>query len=270
MKVTKAQSAENRAGIVDAAARLYREKGLAGVGVADITRNAGLTHGGLYRHFESKEALAREACLRAFDWTIAPLDALDALGTMEAAEHLEALDGQDQSQPSADQDATAGTSGTAANAALAASAASSDPSINVPLLRNLVHSYLSTQHRDHPGDGCPAAALAVDAARAGPALSEVFAQGVERNIQRFARVLTGGGRDATAEERARTMHMLSSMVGALVLARATAAGNPALSAEILDTLKDCLVPAQGEAPPSKAPSERGGPPASGSASSSAS
>jgi AcrR family transcriptional regulator len=44
--------------------------------VAEITRDAGLTHGGLYRHFESKDALAREACLRAFEWTITPLDGL--------------------------------------------------------------------------------------------------------------------------------------------------------------------------------------------------
>ncbi|MBU0746199.1 MAG: TetR family transcriptional regulator, partial [Gammaproteobacteria bacterium] len=67
MKVSKAQAAENRQGILDAAARLYRERGLTGVGVADITREAGLTHGGLYRHFESKDALVREACARAFE-----------------------------------------------------------------------------------------------------------------------------------------------------------------------------------------------------------
>lgn len=47
---------------VGLAARLYRERGFVGVGVADITREAGLTHGGLYRHFESKEAVAAEAC----------------------------------------------------------------------------------------------------------------------------------------------------------------------------------------------------------------
>lgn len=200
MKVSKAQAAENRAGIVDAAARLYREHGLAGVGVADITRDAGLTHGGLYRHFESKDALAREACLRAFDWTITPLEALDA--------------------PRAD----AGPE---------------------QLLQSLVDSYLSTTHRDHPGNGCPAAALAVDAARAGPEMSAVFAQGVEQNIQRFARALMPANardqRPATPEERARTIAMLSSMVGALVLARATAAGNPALSEEILTTLRTQLV-----------------------------
>lgn len=74
MKVSKAQAAENRQGILDAAARLYRERGLSGVGVADITRDAGLTHGGLYRHFASKDALVREACAQAFDWSIAPLE----------------------------------------------------------------------------------------------------------------------------------------------------------------------------------------------------
>lgn len=194
MKVSKAQAAENREGIVDAAARLYREKGLDGVGVAEITRDAGLTHGGLYRHFESKDALAREACLRAFEWTITPLETLEP-------------------SPEADD-------------------------ISPKRLHALVHGYLSTCHRDHPGEGCPAAALATDAARAGPEMSEVFAQGVERNIQRFMQVLEGNG----AAKRAQTIVTLSSMVGALVLARATAAGNPALSEEILATLRAHLAP----------------------------
>lgn len=193
MKVSKAQAAENREGIVDAAARLYREKGLDGVGVAEITRDAGLTHGGLYRHFESKDALAREACLRAFEWTITPLDGLE----------------------SAEADGAPATR-----------------------LRALVHGYLSATHRDHPGDGCPAAALAADAARAGPEMSEVFAQGVERNIQRFMSVLQGDD----AAKRNQTIVTLSSMVGALVLARATAAGNPELSEEILATLREQLAP----------------------------
>ena len=190
MKVTKAQAAENREGIVDAAARLYREKGLDGVGIAEITRDAGLTHGGLYRHFDSKEALAREACLRAFEWTITPLEGLDSTESSEAA-------GADAK------------------------------------LHAMVRSYLSVDHRDHPGEGCPAAALATDAARAGPEMSEVFALGVERNIERFMKVVPG---DDDAGRRARSIVTLSSMVGALVLARATAAGDSVLSEEILATL----------------------------------
>ena len=42
MKVSKAQAAENREGIVDAAARLYREKGLDGVGVAEVSAEEGV------------------------------------------------------------------------------------------------------------------------------------------------------------------------------------------------------------------------------------
>ncbi|MBV7541134.1 TetR/AcrR family transcriptional regulator [Acidovorax sp. sic0104] len=200
MKVSKAQAAENRQGILDAAARLYRERGLAGVGVADITRDAGLTHGGLYRHFESKDALVREACARAFDWSIAPLD------------------------------------GHTPNATVA----------------DRIKSYLSPAHRDAPGRGCPAAALAVDAARAGPELSEVFASGIERNIQRFTQLLADHapapaepfGADAaqvSAAHRARAMEVLATMVGGLVLARATAAAQPALSQELLTTLQEQLI-----------------------------
>ena len=84
-----------------------------------------------------------------------------------------------------------------------------------------VQSYLSPQHRDSPGEGCPAAALAVDVARAGGDLSAVFAEGVERNIGRFARVIGTLGDDQApdAAQRAQAMAMLSSMVGALVLAQ---------------------------------------------------
>ena len=67
VKVSKEQAAQHRAAIVEAAARLFRERGLDGVGVAEITRAAGLTHGGFYGHFASKEALAQEACARSFE-----------------------------------------------------------------------------------------------------------------------------------------------------------------------------------------------------------
>jgi TetR/AcrR family transcriptional repressor of nem operon len=61
LKVTKERAAENRAALVQAAARLFRERGIDGVGVAEISKKAGLTHGALYAQFPSKEALAAEA-----------------------------------------------------------------------------------------------------------------------------------------------------------------------------------------------------------------
>lgn len=61
MKVTKEKSAENRRALVRAASKLFRQRGIDGVGVADIGKEAGLTHGALYAQFPSKEALAAEA-----------------------------------------------------------------------------------------------------------------------------------------------------------------------------------------------------------------
>jgi TetR/AcrR family transcriptional repressor of nem operon len=67
MKVSREQAAENRERIVHVAAQLFRERGFDGIGVADLMRAAGLTHGGFYGHFASKEDLAAEACGRALD-----------------------------------------------------------------------------------------------------------------------------------------------------------------------------------------------------------
>jgi AcrR family transcriptional regulator len=51
--------------IVEAAARAIRRNGYAGVGVADVMKEAGLTHGGFYAHFDSRDALLVEALERA-------------------------------------------------------------------------------------------------------------------------------------------------------------------------------------------------------------
>jgi TetR/AcrR family transcriptional repressor of nem operon len=58
--VSKEQAAENRRAIVAAAAKLFRERGVDGVGVAELMKAAGFTQGGFYNHFESKEALVTE------------------------------------------------------------------------------------------------------------------------------------------------------------------------------------------------------------------
>jgi len=65
-RVSKAAAADHRAAIVRAAGRLFRSRGLDRVGVAEVTKAVGLTHGGFYGHFASKEALAAEAIAAAF------------------------------------------------------------------------------------------------------------------------------------------------------------------------------------------------------------
>lgn len=61
MRMSREQTAETRARILDVAGRLFRERGFDGIGVADLMKGAGLTHGAFYNHFESKDALACEA-----------------------------------------------------------------------------------------------------------------------------------------------------------------------------------------------------------------
>ncbi len=65
MRVTRAQAAENRARILAEAARLFRERGLGGVGVDALGEAAGMTHGSLYSQFGSKEGLAAAAVAHA-------------------------------------------------------------------------------------------------------------------------------------------------------------------------------------------------------------
>ncbi len=67
MKVTREQAAMNRERILDAAARLFRERGFEGTGVADLMEAVGLTHGGFYGHFASKEDLMAQACARVIE-----------------------------------------------------------------------------------------------------------------------------------------------------------------------------------------------------------
>ena len=69
MRVSREKFAENRARILDVAGKLFREKGFDGIGVADIMKAAGLTHGGFYGHFASKESLACEASKALVDKT---------------------------------------------------------------------------------------------------------------------------------------------------------------------------------------------------------
>lgn len=65
-RVSREQAQENRRRIVETASRLFRELGTQ-VSVADLMNAAGLTHGGFYKQFASKEALIDEATTHAFD-----------------------------------------------------------------------------------------------------------------------------------------------------------------------------------------------------------
>ena len=66
-RVAATRKQETRDRIIETASRLFQEKGVDGVGVDEIMRESGLTHGGFYAHFVNKEDLVEQACIRAID-----------------------------------------------------------------------------------------------------------------------------------------------------------------------------------------------------------
>ena len=82
MRVSRQQAAENRQRIVEAGARLFRDGGFDGIGVDAIMKEAGLTHGGFYGHFASKDALAEEAVAHALEHSTAWQDRMTSLAEL--------------------------------------------------------------------------------------------------------------------------------------------------------------------------------------------
>ncbi len=180
-RVSQAQAVENRRRAVAAASQLFRERGVNGISVADLMKSIGLTTGGFYKQFPSKEALVAEAAQAAFG-------DVDVLLTSFDTAH-------------GDHDTARGA---------------------------LVDYYLSAEHRDQPGTGCPTAGFAGDMARQPTAgeLRETYAAGA----QEFAEWLSTDTDDG--------LPMVATLVGAILLARATAGTE--LSERILESTHKAL------------------------------
>jgi TetR/AcrR family transcriptional regulator, transcriptional repressor for nem operon len=177
---SKAQKAATHERLVAIAATRFRELGLDGLSVGDLMKEAGLTVGGFYKHFESREALVQEAVAAA----MAASDARSATRTSAAA----ALD-----------------------------------------------AYLSPEHRDDPGGGCAIGALACDAGRATAETRALFTQQIERRLRSITQDVAP---PEGMTDREAAIVKLSTLVGALSLARATAGDT--VSLEILETVKAFL------------------------------
>ncbi|MEU8454213.1 TetR/AcrR family transcriptional regulator [Streptomyces griseoaurantiacus] len=189
-RVSQAQARENRRRVVETASRLFREQGVH-VSVADLMKAAGLTHGGFYKQFDSKEALVDEATAHAF-------------------EELARTYGLDH--------------GRGAGRPRERGAGRPDPAAR----RELIDTYLSVRHRDNAADGCPVAGLATDMARTDDSREahRVYAEGVR------------GFADALATEEEDGLVRLCTMLGALVLARATR--DDPLSEDVLAAARTAL------------------------------
>lgn len=184
VKLSREQAARNREHILETAARLFSQRGIDNVSVAEVMEAAGFTHGGFYNHFADKGALAVEACLATFE---------GSTGALERA--------------------TAGG------------------------LAPYVRGYLSPAHRD--GDGCPMTALATEAARHAD-LQPCYAAGLRDMLQLLTEAIRRSGVTDAKEARQRGLRLVSELVGALTLARAVRAAEPALSNEILRASREGL------------------------------
>jgi len=75
MRHSKTEKAKTHERIVAIAAKKFREEGLAGIGIADLMKEAGLTVGGFYKHFKSRDALVAEAVGSALEMWKERIDA---------------------------------------------------------------------------------------------------------------------------------------------------------------------------------------------------
>ena len=89
MRKSREEAAQTRKRIVTAAAGEFRKHGIVATGLADLMSAAGLTHGGFYKHFASKDQLVAEACAEAVETAICErLEAAASAGAGAAAVYL--------------------------------------------------------------------------------------------------------------------------------------------------------------------------------------
>ena len=88
MRHSKTEKAKTHERIVTIAAKKFREEGLAGIGIADLMKEAGLTVGGFYKHFKSRDALVAEAVGSALEMWKEQIDAAAAGGPRVTYESL--------------------------------------------------------------------------------------------------------------------------------------------------------------------------------------
>jgi TetR/AcrR family transcriptional regulator, transcriptional repressor for nem operon len=189
MGYSRTGKAKTHQRIVSVAAKRFREKGLTGIGIAELMKEAGLTVGGFYKHFESRDDLVAEALSSALETWRRRVDA----------------------------------------------AASGGPPFTY---ESLVDDYLSEAHRDHPGTGCPVAALAGDLARTGERTRAVITKLIREHIELLANLVRETSDEEKNAARSRAIMTYCVLVGAVSIARAVS--DEQLSREILKTVAQAL------------------------------
>ncbi|AUT65024.1 TetR/AcrR family transcriptional regulator [Paraburkholderia terrae] len=89
MKKSRVETAETRRKIVEVATRAFRTNGIHATGVAEIMSAAGMTHGGFYRHFASKDQLVAEACAAGMEAIVESAEAAAEGGEEAFLKHIQ-------------------------------------------------------------------------------------------------------------------------------------------------------------------------------------
>lgn len=84
-RMSREEKARTHARIVEVAAGMFRENGIAATGLVDVMKAAGLTHGGFYRHFGSKDDLVAAAISHAVSMSLADLERAEGLEAKASA-----------------------------------------------------------------------------------------------------------------------------------------------------------------------------------------
>jgi TetR/AcrR family transcriptional repressor of nem operon len=98
-------------------------------------------------------------------------------------------------------------------------------------LKAIVESYVSADHRDEPGAGCPTPSLGAEAGRRGGAIRSAYTSGVDELVGSLAQVVPGG---SDPDRRKAALRILSTLAGAMLIARAV--DDPTLADEVLDAV----------------------------------
>ena len=85
MRKSREEAAQTRRRIVEAASCEFRKNGIVATGLNELMKAAGLTHGGFYKHFESKDQLVAEACTEAVEALIKKMEAHPTINAAVAA-----------------------------------------------------------------------------------------------------------------------------------------------------------------------------------------
>lgn len=181
MRYSEDHKAQTHQRIIEEAARLFRRDGVGATGLQPLMKTLGLTHGGFYAHFKSKDELVETALRHSVEKLRA--------STKEIA---------DGEKP----------------------------------LATLISRYLSSGHRENPGEGCPLPTMSAELGQRGEP-SPITDETIRSRLAAIEAGLSGDGADD------QSVLVLSAMVGALLLSRSVS--DPELSDRLLKTTRRLLI-----------------------------